>query len=231
MLGVHGRPNDERGFVHKRIFGGIEGFLRGGPVGAIGGFLTGGGGGGDRAVPQAARGCPPGFLLTARGCEPTAFGAPAPVPGRFTGIRLGGPSGVQIGIQGQGFFPPQPPTAAIVQEGGEDFGAAVMGQYGAGLEPAVRGMTVRVCPRGTVLGTDGICYNRRDIRNSERFWPRGRRPLLTGGEMRCISIASAASKKLQRKQKQLQDLGMLPKPTRRSRPALAAGHVAVIKHD
>jgi hypothetical protein len=97
------------------------------------------------------------------------------------------------------------------------FGEAVLGQYGAALEPGVRPTETLICPRGTVLGTDNLCYNKRDIRNDERKWPRGRRPLLTGGEMRCISIASRAAGKLQRKQKQLQDLGMLKKPAPRRR--------------
>ena len=82
------------------------------------------------------------------------------------------------------------------------------------------------------MGTDGLCYNKRDISNKERFWPRGRRPLLTGGEMRCISIASSAAKKLQRKQKQLRELGLLKAPpTRRPKKQLAAGHHAHVSHD
>lgn len=100
-----------------------------------------------------------------------------------------------------------------------------MGRFGAGFEPDVSAITTRRCGRGAVLGVDGICYNRRDLRNSERFWPRGRRPLLTGGDMRCISVASSAAKKLQKKQKQLQELGLLKPPARRARAAAPAVHV------
>ena len=37
-----GRPGDERGFVHKRLLGGIKGFISGGfnPLAAAAGFLT-----------------------------------------------------------------------------------------------------------------------------------------------------------------------------------------------
>jgi len=108
-------------------------------------------------------------------------------------------------------------------------GEALMGRFGAGLVPGVRVTETAICPRGAVLGVDGLCYNRRDIANSQRMWPHGRRPLLTGGEMRCISIAAAAAKKLQNKQKQLISMGMLPKP-RRARQ-ITAGHHAHVAHD
>jgi len=109
-------------------------------------------------------------------------------------------------------------------------GVPVMGRFGAGFEPSVFMTDTRRCGRGAVLGVDGICYNKRDLRNSERFWPRGRRPLLTGGEMRAISTASSAAKKLQRKQKQLEGLGLLKKSAPRTRRALPAGHRAELTH-
>lgn len=40
---MHSRPNDERGFIHKRILGGIGGFIKGGPISGLAGFVTGGG--------------------------------------------------------------------------------------------------------------------------------------------------------------------------------------------
>lgn len=219
---MNGRPNDVRGLIHRRIFGGIKGaiggLLTGGPLGALGGALGGifpGGPRVARALPTIAQsaGCPPGFQLTTQGCMPIR----APVQ-QFAPIV---PTTVT---------PVMPPTIAAV--GLQEFGDAVVGRFGAAIEPAVRPQETRVCPRGTVLGQDGLCYNRRDIRNDERFWPRGRRPLLTGGEMRCISIAASAARKLQRKQKQLESLGMLKKPTRRAAPKqLTAGHHAHISHD
>lgn len=100
-----------------------------------------------------------------------------------------------------------------------EFGAAVMGQYGAALEPGVMMIERSTCPRGTQLAKDGLCYNKGSITNSQRMWPRGRRPLLTGGDMRAIAIAARAGSKLERTTKRLQSLGMMKKPARRVAPA------------
>jgi len=101
-------------------------------------------------------------------------------------------------------------------------GTAVMGQFGAALQPLVASSTTLRCLRGMVLGMDNLCYNRRDLKNDERKWPRGRRPLLTGGEMRCISVASRAASKLETKTKQLRKMGMLKPLPKRSRAPRAA---------
>jgi len=221
----NGRPGDRRNFVHKKLFGAVKGavggLLSGGnPItGAIGGFFGGGGPApspfpGKQIISMAARpfagtqGCPPGFFRDANGqCQPL-------------------------------FQPPQPGIVPLGQRlipggatGRTEFGEAVLGQFGAALEPGFRDTQVAVCPRGTVLGMDGFCYNKRDIKNSERKWPAGRKPLLTGGEMRCISIAASAAKKLQRKEKQLQSMGMLKKPSTSRRRALPSGHHAHVSHD
>jgi len=199
-----GRPGDRRNFVHKKIFKVATGIA--------GGFFSGGPLGAIRGGITAITGgrrdappCPSGFHMTTTGCVPlvtTGLPVAFPVAGRPTSFQDAGP------------------------------GDAVMGQFGAALEPGIRSTATRVCPRGTVLGTDGLCYNRRDIKNSERWWPKGRAPLLTGGEMRCISIASRAANKLQRKQKQLIELGMLKPPARRStQKRLAPGHHAHVQHD
>jgi len=237
---MNGRPNDERHFVHKKILGGIStvaglagGFIPGASTlsaitsrlagrraartsslpavpGNFGTPSSGGFSGGARRVlaasSLAATGCPDGFELDADGrC------AKVGVRGAIERFLPGGRTG-------------------FAEQG--EFGEAQVGRFGAGLEPAVRSMETRMCPRGTVLGIDGLCYNKRDLRNTDRFWPRGRRPLLTGGEMRCIGIAARAAGKIRTKTKQLQKLGMLPKPTRRAAPRrLAAGHHAHVEHD
>jgi hypothetical protein len=185
---------------------------------ALGGFVRGGARNGAPAPAVDVRGaataalrfvtCPEGFFTDVNGeCKPL-------VTRKDPGIR---------GLARRALPGGDP--------GRVEFGEAVMGQFGAALEPGIRPGETRVCPRGTVLGTDGLCYNRRDIKNSERWWPRGRRPLLTGGDMRCISIASDAAKRLQRKQKQLQDMGMLKKPAVRRAKALPSGHHAHVQHD
>ena len=224
MLANNGRPGDARGFVHRRLIGavtgGIGGLLSGGnPItGAIGGFARGGGSAspqrntpfGDAVGGRIFTGfapsvtCGPGFRKVGGKCVPVTPSRTTPTPG--------------VVAAGQRFLPGG-------ATGFAEFGEAVMGQYGAALEPGIRETSVSVCPRGTVLGTDGLCYNRRDIKNSERMWPRGRRPLLTGGDMRCISIAAAAAKKIEKKTKQLQSMGMLKKHVHRRAPkALPAHH-------
>jgi len=230
---VRERPGDERGFIHQKIFGGLKGvvggFISGGPLGALKGGLGGFFGGGSRAVPQASQ-CPPGFFASASGCVPVAtpdFRLTGPLSGRplVAGVQEPDPRVVN-GRRGSQRLPFGRPESRVPGVTGE----AVLGQFGAGTEPEVFDTMVRRCPRKSVLGADGICYNRGDLRNSDRWWPRGRRPLLTGGDMRAISTASSAAKKLQRKQKQLQMLGLLKKPAARSRPQLPAGHRAELRH-
>lgn len=103
-------------------------------------------------------------------------------------------------------------------------GEAVMGRYGAGYVPGGQPIVRKTCLPGDVLGNDSICYPKRAIRNSDRKFPRGRQPLLTGGEMRAISIAARAAGKFERTQKRLQKLGMIRKPARgASRRQIEAG--------
>jgi len=240
LLSLAARPGDVRNFVHKRIFGGIKGLIgglpsliTGNPIGFVAGGLRGFAGGGSTSVPQVTS-CPPGFINTGAGCVP-----------RFTPTSSQ-PGGAVIpfeprGATPTGFFGRQgsvPQPTPVQREFRTDLGmladpaagVPVMGRFGAGFEPSVIMTDTRRCGRGAVLGVDGICYNKRDLRNNERFWPRGRRPLLTGGEMRAISTASSAAKKLQRKQKQLETLGLLKKAAPRSRRALPAGHTASLTH-
>jgi len=230
MLYLPSARGDSRGFIHKKgsFFRKIGKKIVGG-IPVVGGLVeTLGEGAGlfesevDRF--RRAREAGPGALTLFRktaGCPPGLsrdFAGDCVATGeleRFRSLRASG------GVNGLG--PQMPVTGA---EGKLlPFGEAVMGRFGAGMKPAVFSQQRRACPRGSVLGApeaDGssLCYNKRDISNKERAWPRGRRPLLTGGEMRAISIASGAARKLQAKNKQLQKLGLLPKPAaRRAAPA------------
>ncbi len=237
FLRVVAAPSDERGFIHKRgsffrrvakklvssvpVVGGVVEAL-GTQVGVFEGPPS------DlrvhRQVPQKGSGCPPGFAIDIRGqcVEKRALARRRSI---FAQERGTGRAAVRLQDETIQATLPSGEVAGIPLS----FGEAKMGRFGAGLEPAIRDVMTRICPRGAVLAVDGLCYNRRDIRNSERAWPRGRRPLLTGGEMRCISVASSAAKKLQRKQKQLEQLGLLKRPSR-ARRALPAGHVAKVVH-
>jgi len=96
-------------------------------------------------------------------------------------------------------------------------GDVVMGRYGAGEMPGNMVVNRAVCRPGMVIGNDGVCYNRSQLKNSEREWPRGRRPLLTGGDMRAISTAARAGRRLERTTKRLQKIGMMKKPAPRAR--------------
>jgi len=231
LVFVTPRPGDVRGFVHKSFIGKFVGGIASKVIGSV--PIVGGlgasifdrlRGAGQSTVPITT-GCPPGFISTPTGCVPRATVVlQQPIPG-------GAP--LFFGQDGQ-FAPPTRAQRTIRTEMGLEVdpaaGVPVMGRFGAGFEPSVFMTDTRRCGRGAVLGVDGICYNKRDLRNNERFWPRGRRPLLTGGEMRAISTASSAAKKLQRKQKQLESLGLLKRPAARSRRALPAGHRAQLTH-
>jgi len=221
-----GRPGDERGFIHKKILGFVSkaaSFLPiPGVIGDVAGALSGGGGFAPRQsiCPPGTPGCPGG-------------GGGGVVPGDFTGAQPC-PRGTVPDPLGRDFC--VSPKSGIGQRTGaafpDEFGDAVTGRFGAGLQPLQFDVLTRRCPRGAVLAVDGLCYNRRDIRNSERMWPKGRAPLLTGGEMRCISIASRAAKKLETKEKQLRKMGMLKAlPRRGGRKQLTAGHHEHLHHD
>ena len=115
-------------------------------------------------------------------------------------------------------------------------GEAVMGQFGAGLVPNAETVQRTNCNfpgvRGMVLGADGYCYNKSQISNKERMWPKGRRPLLTGGDMGAISKAARAAKRLQATQGRLQKMGMLKKPSRpRARAAGGPPRVTSVSDD
>ena len=88
-------------------------------------------------------------------------------------------------------------------------GDPVMGRYGAGVVPGSLIIDRAVCGKGMQLGDDGICYNKSQISNKQRMWPRGRRPLLTGGEMRAIGIASRSGKRLDNTATKLRAMGMM----------------------
>lgn len=93
-------------------------------------------------------------------------------------------------------------------------GEAVLGRYGAALVPMRRTLEVARCLRGMVLGTDNLCYNRRDLRKDERKWAPGRKPLLTGGDLNAISRAARAAARVKVQQRRLEKLGLLKRPSR-----------------
>lgn len=221
------RPGDERGFVHKKIFGGIKQlasialpFIPGGGIATqIAGRLIGGGRGGQRTAP--ARAVLPAQLTS----RPTAQGVAGQelARGLKFGLNIGGPNGDDGCIFPWRRAPDGQCRLFIGDRPGPDadvpVGEAVMGRYGAGLSPGSMVIDRAVCLRGMQLGNDGVCYNKAQISNKQRMWPAGRKPLLTGGDMRAISIASRAAHRFEKTEKRLQAMGMLKKPrARRSLP-------------
>ncbi len=231
-------------FIHGRIKRGIGGFIKGGfnPVSGITGFVSPGGGGGGARPPtqlemsRAQSAAAPGGGGCARlGTATTAFRlcndisagklpatsfAPRPPPSSaatsggcpgFSSVRIAGRC-VNLGDLGPGGSP------AVTQlvGGGGMANEVVMGRYGAAYVPASRIIDRAVCLPGDVVGNDGFCYPRKSITNRERMWPKGRQPLLTGGEMRAISIAARAGRRVEGATKRLQKIGLMKKPRPRS---------------
>lgn len=235
MIPIRELPNDRRGFVHKRILGAAKSFVTSGfnPISAATTFLT------QSGVSKIPVRRPVSRTLVAR---PSTFSAQEKETGRmvkFPDFTMGPAPGPRAPFRSRAItrrtgcvFPTRPDpvtgeckvflgdrpgrdTRPLPIGPGVATGGAVMGRYGAALEPGSRIIDRAVCLRGMQLGDDGLCYNRGSIKNSERMWPRGRRPLLTGGEMRAISIASRAAGRLTRTAVRLQEIGLIKKPVAR----------------
>lgn len=223
-------PHDRRYFVHKRLFKAATGFVTSGfnPLSAVGGFLA-------PVAKKPARAVIP-RTLTAR---PTASSSQGKSLGR--NVKFGGGSSLIRGIAGRGspaalgfsgkilgrcippFFDDGQGGCEIDLVPGKggggtgttrDFGEAVIGRYGAAEVPGQEMIRRLDCRPGMVLGDDNLCYNKSQISNKQRQWPKGRRPLLTGGDMRAISVAARAGARLERTTKRLQKIGLMKKPAR-----------------
>ena len=241
-----GKPGDERHFIHKSDIGVfIAGKLKDRGKKEITKFFGGNGGG-----------CPAGFILSPNGvCIPksgarTRLGHTGPQCLAFerldwqtanAGTKSGclDVFGTQL-VAGNGSGS-RGCTAPLVWDpvtnrcrpgafGGQAVGEAVMGRYGAALMPGSIIIDRQTCLRGMQLGDDGLCYNKSQISNKQRMWPAGRRPLLTGGDMRAISTAARAGRRLEGATKRLQRLGMMKKPTRRGGSTLSpAAHQRLLE--
>jgi len=239
MFPTNGRPGDERGFLHKSFIGKAVGkaittFVPGAST-AVGAFNTVksfAGGGRGRSF---GRGRPaPLQISTPRPTAPRTQTARISLTSQAeknVGRALKFPefAGGGTGFSGGSFagnvcdFPKviddqgrcRMPTSGAL--GGEQFGVgeAVMGRYGAALEPGSQIVDRAICLRGMQLGNDGLCYNKGQISNKQRMWPAGRKPLLTGGDMRAISTAARAGRRMELATKRLQRMGMMKKPAGR----------------
>jgi len=236
------RPGDQRGFIHKKILGGISslagvassvGIPGAGFVSGLAGALSGRGGGArfagsrgfttGRTVPRAqtARVTPFSQAEKELG-RSLKFPDAAPVTSvvRSASIVAQGPCADPALIRASDGHCVAPGSGHALKHGvggavAGAVGEAMMGRFGAGMVPGSMMVDRAVCLRGMQLGIDGLCYNKGQITNKQRMWPRGRRPLLTGGDMRAIGIAARAGSKLERTTTRLRGLGLmkaLPKP-------------------
>lgn len=212
------RPGDERGFLHKKIFGAvskISGLLPI-PGGQIISRVTGALAGNGKQAGEGAK-----FAGTSLPFLGTTARVPAIIDeGCVFPFRRDPGTGKCKVFVGDRAGP----------DGGFAFGEAILGQYGAGIAPGSRVVDRAVCPRGMQLGNDGVCYNRAQIANRQRMWPAGRKPLLTGGDMRAISIAARAGRRLELATKRLQRMGMIKKAARPARRTAAEHRAQLAAH-
>lgn len=217
-----GRPGDERGFLGSLIK--KIGFGLGGPEGVIAiGERLGGPLGEAARLGRQLLPRPTGQPI-ATTVIPTTFaptGTTTGIPGFPTGIPGAGFAG------GNGAGPCRPPlvrdpmgrgfcVAPTSPLGAEVLGGrATQGRFGPAEVPGSVLRDIATCSRGMVLGKDGLCYDR--LPNRDRLYPRGRRPLLTGGDMRAISRAAAAGRKMARVRSDLTGIGLLKPPPKRRR--------------
>jgi len=212
------KPNDVRGFVHGRIKRAVGGFITGGPTGAVAGFIQGGGQ--DLSTRGKKRG---GRVVDFRhvhqstGRRHTHFVGDAPISSIVALPEISGPCQFPLVRDVDGVCR-TPGSPADVSVGG---GMALMGRFGAGLAPQHENVATMRCLPGMVLGkmeADGshLCYNKKDLTNKERLWPRGRRPLGTPGEMAALSKAASFGRRMETTVKRMQKIGVLKKPAKRS---------------
>jgi len=236
-------PNERRYFVHKRLLGAAKSFVTSGfsPFSAASGFLApprpppv------RRPPPRSAVARPSRFSAAEKEAGRAAkfggdgFAVPTGRQGggireRIEGIIRGRGRGgrpprmittgcnppLVMDVDGACRFPTSPADISVGGALQTGVGEAVMGRYGAALRPGNMNIARAICLRGMHLGDDGLCYNKSQISNKERMWPRGRRPLLSGGEMRAIGIASRAASRLTRTAVRLQEIGLIKKPVAR----------------
>lgn len=229
-----GRPADERPFLHKTILRGISKVAGVLPIpgGQVISRITGalaGGGRGSGFVPRTELGR--GITQTSQTEKRLAAAAKGLIPDL---PRLPCPSPLVVAPDGHCVAP----GSGHFREhfGGTEgvgviqVGEAVMGRYGAALRPGSMLIDRAVCLKGMQVADDGLCYNKSQISNKQRKWPAGRKPLLSGGDMRAISIAARAGRRLEGATKRLQRLGMMKKPTssRRAAPHQHARPVAAV---
>lgn len=137
----------------------------------------------DRVIPSGNNPTP--------GLAPNASGD---CPGAWS-VKVGGRC-VNLGDLGPG----GPPATTPLQ-------STPGGLHAGDHLPTVVASARRQCQKGSVLGTDGFCHRKRDIRNSDRAYPKPRRPLGTSGDLNAVTKASRFGRRLKANEKRLKKLG------------------------
>jgi len=196
LTNVRARPGDERGFVHKkllRVIGGVAGALPIPGASVISGLARKFAGGGAPPVPTF----------------PQTFPSSVPISSVIPG-GPGGPCSPGTVMSPSGFCVAPTSSFGVSQLSGN----AILGRFGPAMVPGSVLRDIATCDRGMVLGKDGLCYDH--LPNRDRLYPRGRRPLLTGGDMKAISRARRAGNRLATVKSDLVAIGMLkPAGTRK----------------
>jgi len=245
-----GRPGDRRGFLHKSFIGRAVGSVIKTAIPIVG--AVGEGAKFVRGLTGGPKGRKPARKTIPRSeTARVSFGGEQ---GKQMGRNLKFPGALTRGENGRQFmfedFGPKPivtenggcPPPLIVNprtgnciaptspRGAELFAQQpIAGQFGAGFIPGSRIVDVATCGKKQVLGADGICYAKAGFNNKNRMWPKGRRPLLTGGDLNAIRIAAAAGKTVERTATRLRKMGMMkPLPKRTTRAHAHARPVAAV---
>jgi len=177
----------------------VGGFVGGGIPGAIAGGIGSFGkkkGGGGQPIPRFAPGNVNPDRLTKKQRRDLGQLASGPCP-RGTIMGSGG------------CVSPSSPRGSA-----EAGGAVVMGRFGAGYVPDQEMVLTRDCLPGDVLGRDNICYPKASLKNNERKYPRGTRPLGTPGEMAALRKAASFGRRMETTIKRMQKIGVIKKPGR-----------------
>jgi len=170
------RPQEARGFIHKRAFGFIKRSIgRAAPI--VAGFLPGGG----FTAPLIGGAFNPGQGPAL----PFAPQLPAQPRGSVTPVQL-----------------PSTPTITTPAERstGTDF-QAVTGAFGLpAMAPFAISQTVLDCPKGMVLGKDDLCYPSAVLRRNSQFrkWRSAPRPTVTRRDERALARIDSVQKALKR---------------------------------
>lgn len=243
----HSRPNDARGFLHKKFLRVVSkvagvassvGLPGAGIVSRVSAFA-----GGRRTAPRTLTARVTPFSQREKELGRQLKFGPEAAPRSRSSLRTSGrltnvarQNGELLGgdpecvIPGMRVDPGTGKCKFFLGEragpdGGFALGEPVLGLYGAGVTPGSMVIDRAVCGKKMQLGDDGVCYNKSQISNKQRMWPAGRRPLLTGGDMRAISIASRAGKRMDGATARLRKLGMMKKaPVARAAPKPATVH-------